>query len=90
MVSLSILELTSLTSNFFLMYVLVYEELTFLFCQCLFRGLRRSGSADEENEDKNKLGIRRKNINNDIFFSFRFDLVLNLAKQFLGRSHQPL
>lgn len=60
MVRLSILELTSFTSNSFLMYVLFKNELTVLFCQCLFRGLRKSGSADEENEDKNKQELEKK------------------------------
>jgi len=60
MVRLSILELTSFTSNSFLMYVLFKIELTVLFCQCLFRGLRKSGSADEENEDKNKQELEKK------------------------------
>ena len=60
MVRLSILELTSFTSNSFLMYVLFKIELTVLFCRCLFRGLRKSGSADEENEDKNKQELEKK------------------------------
>lgn len=42
------------------MYVLFKIELTVLFCQCLFRGLRKSGSADEENEDKNKQELEKK------------------------------
>lgn len=42
------------------MYVLFRNELTFLFCRWLFRGLRNSRSADEENEDKNKQEIRKK------------------------------
>ena len=65
------------------MCVLIKNKLTVLFCRCLFPGLRKSGTADEENEDKNKQELE-KIINNDISSYFCFYLVLNLSKQFLG------
>ena len=52
MVPLSKLELISLISNFFLMYALFNDDLTVLFFPCLFRVLRKSGSADVEMKKK--------------------------------------
>lgn len=67
------------------MYVLFKIELTVLFCQCLFRGLRKSGSADEENEDKNKQELE-KNINNECYlFLFLFWFGIKFAKAVPGR-----